>query len=67
MLAHDRSAPHSGHRADIPGVRVVLILLQKSEVAGRRIFRENTRRQAITDPYDLSRITEVACEFSVRR
>jgi hypothetical protein len=48
-------------------VAKVPILLQKSEVAGRPIFGENTRREAITDSYGLSRITEVACEFSVRR
>jgi hypothetical protein len=43
------------------------ILLQKSKVAGPRIFRENTKRKAITDSYDLNRIAEVACEFNVRR
>jgi hypothetical protein len=30
-------------------------------------FRENTKRKAITDSYDLNRIAEVAGEFSVRR
>ena len=43
------------------------ILLQKSEVAGPRIFRENAKRKAITDSYDLNRTAEVACEFNVRR
>jgi hypothetical protein len=43
------------------------ILLQKSKVAGPRIFRENTKRKAITDSYNLNRIAEVACEFNVRR
>ena len=43
------------------------ILLQKSKVAGPRIFRENTKREAIADSYSLSRVTEVACEFDVRR
>jgi len=43
------------------------IVLQKSKVAERRIFRENPKRGAIADSYSLSRITEVACEFSVRR
>jgi hypothetical protein len=43
------------------------ILLQKSKVAWPRIFRENTKRKAITDSYDLNRIAEVACEFNVRR
>jgi hypothetical protein len=41
--------------------------LQKSKVAGPRIFRENTKRKATTDSYDLNRIAEVACEFNVRR
>jgi len=48
-------------------VRFVPVLLQKSKVAGRRIFREKPKREALTDSYDLNRITEVACEFNVRR
>jgi hypothetical protein len=48
-------------------VRYVPILLQKSKVAGRRIFRENPKREALADSYDLNRITEVACEFNLRR
>jgi glycine/D-amino acid oxidase-like deaminating enzyme len=43
------------------------ILLQKSKVAGPRIFRENTKRKATTDSDNLNRIAEVACEFNVRR
>ena len=43
------------------------IVLQKSKVAGGRIFRENPTREALADSYDLNRITEVACEFNVRR
>ena len=42
------------------------IVLQKSKVAGLKIFRENTKQQAIADSYDLNRVTEVACEFCVR-
>lgn len=30
-------------------------------------FRENTEREAIADSYNLNRVTEVACEFNVRR
>src|ERR1700730_16908146 len=41
--------------------------VQKSEVAGRRIFRETTKREAIAGSYSLTRVTEVACEFNVRR
>jgi hypothetical protein len=43
------------------------IVLQKSKVAGPRIFRENTKREAIADSYNLNRVTDVACEFNVRR
>ena len=43
------------------------IVLQKSKVAGRRIFRENPKREALANLYDLNRITEVACESNVRR
>jgi len=48
-------------------VCLVPIVLQKSKVAGRRILRENTKREAIADSYNLYRSTEVACEFNVRR
>ena len=47
-------------------VSKVPILLQKSKVAGLKIFRENTKQRAIADSYDLNRVTEVACEFCVR-
>src|SRR5918999_6197531 len=42
------------------------IVLQKSKVAGLKIFRENTKQRVIADSYDLNRVTEVACEFCVR-
>lgn len=42
------------------------ILLQKSKVAGLKIFRENIKQQTIADSYDLNRVTEVAYEFCVR-
>ena len=42
------------------------ILLQKSKVAGRPIFREKTRREVIADSYSLIRRNEVACEFHAR-
>ena len=48
-------------------VRFVPVLLQKSKVAGRRFFRENSRREAIADSCNLNRIGEVAREFNVRR
>jgi hypothetical protein len=57
--------------ADVLGtkgnVSFVPILLQKSKVASVRIFSETLKREAIDDSNDLSRITEVAYEFSVRR
>jgi hypothetical protein len=60
-----------GHFRWIEAVReasgVPSILLQKSKVAGPRIFRENPKREAITDSYNLNRIAEVAGEFNVRR
>jgi hypothetical protein len=43
------------------------LLLQKSKVASVRIFGETLKRRAIDDSYNLSRATEVAYEFSVRR
>ena len=43
------------------------ILLQKSKVASVRIFSEILKREAIDDSDSLSRVTEVANEFSVRR
>jgi hypothetical protein len=43
------------------------ILLQKSKVAGLRIFRENTKREATADSYNLNRVAEVAGGFDVRR
>ena len=43
------------------------ILLQKSKVAGRLIFREITKRETIANSYSVTHISEVACEFNVRR
>jgi hypothetical protein len=43
------------------------ILLQKSEVERRRIFREYTRRETIADSCRLSCVTDVAREFGARR
>jgi hypothetical protein len=47
--------------------RYVPILLQKSKVASVRIFGEILKREAIDDSDSLSRVTEVAYKFSVRR
>jgi hypothetical protein len=41
-------------------------MLQKSKVASVRIFGETLKHEAIDDSDNLSRATEVACEFSVR-
>jgi hypothetical protein len=43
------------------------IVLQKSKVASVRIFGEALNGEAINDSHNLSRATEVAYEFSVRR
>jgi hypothetical protein len=43
------------------------IVLQKSKVAPVRIFGEALKGEAINDSHNLSRATEVAHEFSVRR
>jgi hypothetical protein len=48
-------------------VRNAPIVLQKSKVAGHRIFAKNPKREAIADSYNLNRATEVAYEFNVRR
>jgi len=42
-------------------------VLQKSKVAAPRIFRENTKQEAIADSYNRNRVGEVACESNVRR
>jgi hypothetical protein len=42
-------------------------MLQKSKVASARIFGETLKRATIDDSHNLSRATEVAYEFSVRR
>jgi hypothetical protein len=45
----------------------VPIVLQKSKVASVRIFGETLERAAIDDSDNLSRVSEVAYEFSMRR
>jgi hypothetical protein len=42
------------------------IVLQNSKVAAPRIFRENKKRETITDSYTLSRGAEIAGEFNAR-
>jgi hypothetical protein len=41
-------------------------VLQKSKVAAPRIFRENKKRETITDSYALNRVAEVAGEFTLK-
>jgi hypothetical protein len=48
------------------GDRLWPILLQKSKVAAPRNFRENKKRETITDSYTLNRAAKVADEFNVR-
>jgi hypothetical protein len=68
-LSTDRLVFHRqrAYRCTATNWRFGPILLQKSKVAGPRIFRENMKRKAITDSYNLNRFAEVACEFNVRR
>src|SRR5262249_25516496 len=37
------------------------------KLQGDQFFRENTKQETIDDSYSLTLITEVACEFNVRR
>jgi hypothetical protein len=53
--------------ADIDFGRDVPIVLQKSKVAGRRIFRENPERAPVADSYRLNRVTENTGEFNAGR
>jgi hypothetical protein len=53
--------------ADFRNVGSGPIVLQKSKVAGSRIFGENTKREAIADSHRRNRIVEVARGFNVRR
>ena len=62
-----RLTPKSDIHCIATNVRYWPILLQKSKVAGRLIFREITKRDAITDSHSVTHISEVACEFKVRR
>ncbi|MBR1280362.1 hypothetical protein [Bradyrhizobium sp. AUGA SZCCT0283] len=48
-------------------VRKVPILLQKSKVASVQIFGETLKHEAIDNSDNLSRVTEIAYEFSVRQ
>ena len=41
-------------------------MLQKSKVVAPRIFRENRKRETITELYALNRVAEVAGEFNAR-
>ena len=50
--------------SDMSGVR--WIVLQNSKVAAPRIFRENKKRETITNSYTLSRGAEIAGEFNAR-
>ena len=53
--------------ASPPMSAIAPIVLQKSKVAGLRIFTKNLKREAIADSYNLNRVTEVAYEFNVGR
>src|SRR5580704_7699378 len=58
----------NGHAAATLAMSALeVIVLQKSKVASARIFGETLKREGIDDSSNLSRVTEVAYEFSVRR
>ena len=54
-----------GSRVADAHVRYLQIVLQKSQVAERRFFRENTGPETIADSSSLTGVAEVACEFTV--
>ena len=61
----DLDARQSGDvRANVGSWQIVL---QKSKVAGLRIFAKYPQREAIADSSYLNRATEVAYEFNVPR
>jgi hypothetical protein len=59
--------PFVAHRDLASRIHVRNAVLQKSKVAGPRIFRENMNREEIADSYRLNRVAEAAGEFSARR
>jgi len=68
-LFHERSyfRRHEPPVSELSMSALPSILLRKSKVASVRIFGEILKREAIDDSDSLSRVTEVAHEFSVRR
>ena len=67
LLGSEATRRAMGHKAVVLMSVVGRLLLQKSKVASVRIFGETLKREAIDDSDNLSRVTEVAYEFSVRR
>jgi hypothetical protein len=59
--------PKATCRTDGDLVAIGWIVLQKSKVAGLRIFAKNPKQETIADSYNLNRATEVAYEFNVPR
>ncbi len=53
--------------AAVAHFRLWQILLQKSKLAGQRIFRQIVKRKVIADSCGLTPISEVAGEFNVGR
>ena len=64
-LSHVCFSPRAAEKLDMAGYSISADCVVK--VAGLRFFRENTKREVIADPYNLNRVTEVACEFYARR
>ena len=62
-LAHRRTSSREAWTSSV----LSPIVLQKSKVAPVQIFGENHKRKEVDDSHSLSRATEVAHEFGVRR
>ena len=69
LLLHLLTSLH-GPKLTCPTIKrmsdVGRIVLQNSKVAAPRIFRENKKRETITNSYTLSRGAEIAGEFNAR-
>ncbi len=60
-------APDSDRTADIAGGLFRADCVAKVESCRATNFHQNINREKIADSYSLTLITEVACEFNVRR
>jgi len=67
-ISEIRSRRLGSHLAETGSMSAIRrIVLQKSKVAGLRIFAKNPKQETIADSYDLNRTTEFTYEFNVAR